>query len=229
MFYLQIQSTMDLLTKTVAPWGGHSVFPNIYRDMRHPYKYRQAVDITYFFTAILDFSMACIGVLLFGDHVSDEITSDILTTPGYPRAVSLFVMICIAVIPLSKVPLNARPIISTMELLTGLVPIPTHPQEDGGQSLPTKLLRICIRVGVVVLFGVIAVILPDFDRIMALLGSICCFTICIIFPVAYHLKLFGGELGRGEWLLNWALIVISTILAVISTIFACLPRGFFAK
>ncbi|KAI6821470.1 vacuolar amino acid transporter-like protein 1, partial [Hortaea werneckii] len=23
----------------MSPWGGHSVFPNIYRDMRHPYKY----------------------------------------------------------------------------------------------------------------------------------------------------------------------------------------------
>ncbi|KAI7246306.1 vacuolar amino acid transporter-like protein 1, partial [Hortaea werneckii] len=34
----------------MSPWGGHSVFPNIYRDMRHPYKYRRGVNITYSFT-----------------------------------------------------------------------------------------------------------------------------------------------------------------------------------
>jgi solute carrier family 32 (vesicular inhibitory amino acid transporter) len=34
----------------MAPWGGHSVFPNIYRDMRHPYHFRRAVNITYLFT-----------------------------------------------------------------------------------------------------------------------------------------------------------------------------------
>lgn len=37
----------------MSPWGGHSVFPNIYRDMRHPYKYRKGVNITYSFTVRL--------------------------------------------------------------------------------------------------------------------------------------------------------------------------------
>lgn len=31
----------------MAPWGGHSVFPNIYRDMRHPQRYGTAVFTTY--------------------------------------------------------------------------------------------------------------------------------------------------------------------------------------
>jgi solute carrier family 32 (vesicular inhibitory amino acid transporter) len=31
----------------MSPWGGHSVFPNIYRDMRHPQKYSKGVNITY--------------------------------------------------------------------------------------------------------------------------------------------------------------------------------------
>lgn len=34
----------------IAPWGGHSVFPNIYRDMRHPHKYGKSLWMTYSFT-----------------------------------------------------------------------------------------------------------------------------------------------------------------------------------
>lgn len=34
----------------IAPWGGHSVFPNIYRDMRHPRKYNKGLKYTYTFT-----------------------------------------------------------------------------------------------------------------------------------------------------------------------------------
>ena len=34
----------------VAPWGGHSVFPNIYRDMRHPKKFPKGLRVTYIFT-----------------------------------------------------------------------------------------------------------------------------------------------------------------------------------
>ena len=50
----------------MSPWGGHSVFPNIYRDMRHPYKYHRGVNITYAFTATLDLFMAVVGLLMFG-------------------------------------------------------------------------------------------------------------------------------------------------------------------
>lgn len=39
-----------MLTGLLAPWGGHGVFPNIYRDMRHPHKYPRAVNTTYVFT-----------------------------------------------------------------------------------------------------------------------------------------------------------------------------------
>lgn len=58
----------------MSPWGGHSVFPNIYKDMRHPHKYRKSVDITYAFTFGLDMSLALIGVLMFGDLVKDEVS-----------------------------------------------------------------------------------------------------------------------------------------------------------
>jgi len=37
----------------MSPWGGHSVFPNIYRDMRHPYKFKRAVKVTFTFTVSL--------------------------------------------------------------------------------------------------------------------------------------------------------------------------------
>src|ERR1700750_1339680 len=89
--------------------------------MRHPYKYHRAVDITYLFTFFLDAAMAIIGILMFGDNVMDEITSNILLTKGYPRGLAELIAVCIAIIPLTKVPLNARPIVSTVEIITGLI------------------------------------------------------------------------------------------------------------
>ena len=56
------------------------------------------------------------------------------------------------------------------------------------------------------------------------MGAVACFTICIILPLAFHLKLFGKEMGATEKMFNWVLIVVSTVMAVISTVFACLPK-----
>jgi vesicular inhibitory amino acid transporter len=210
----------------MSPWGGHSVFPNIYRDMRHPYKYRRGVDITYMFTYIIDIGMACAGILMFGDDASEEITNNIFRTPGYPAGLSVFIAICIAIIPLSKIPLNARPIVSTLEVLFGLDTrsMAVSSSLNGMSGLNRGLFKVSLRIITLVVFVVIAIVFPSFDRIMALLGSVACFSICIILPVAFHLKLFGKVISPGEKALNWALIVFSTILAIISTGFACVPK-----
>lgn len=205
----------------MSPWGGHGVFPNIYRDMRHPYKYRRAVNITYVITSVLDFFMAIIGLLMFGEHVKDEVTSNILLTPGYPPWISVLICIGIAVIPLTKIPLNARPIISTIEVLCGLDP---RGSPQSGFFSGQNLARVAIRVLTTVAFVLLAVLIPSFDRIMSLLGSVACFTICIILPLAFHLKLFGKEIPRMERWVNWLLIVFSSILALVSTVFNFLPK-----
>lgn len=210
----------------MSPWGGHSVFPNIYRDMRHPYKYRRGVDITYIFTFLIDVGMACAGILMFGDGVSEEITNNIFRTAGYPQGLSVFIAICIAIIPLTKVPLNSRPIVSTLEVLFGLDSraMAMSSSMNGMSGLNRGLFKVTLKIVTIVVFVVIAIVFPSFDRIMALLGSVACFSICIILPVAFHLKLFGKDIGAGEKTMNWALIIVSTILAVISTVFACLPK-----
>ncbi|CAN9273507.1 unnamed protein product [Alternaria alternata] len=221
--WLTVPLSIGLL---MSPWGGHSVFPNIYRDMRHPYKYRKAVNVTYIFTYIIDVGMACAGILMFGDGVREEVTSNIFLTPGFPPGISVFIAICIAIIPLTKIPLNARPIVSTLEVLFGLDTrsLAMSSSIDGMSGLTRGALKITLRIVTILVFVIIAIVFPSFDRIMTLLGSVACFSICIILPLAFHLKLFGKEISSGEKTMNWVLIVVSTLMAIVSTVFACLPK-----
>ncbi|KAK4959595.1 hypothetical protein LTR66_013038 [Elasticomyces elasticus] len=210
----------------MSPWGGHSVFPNIYRDMRHPAKYHKGVNITYTFTFLLDLFMAVVGLLMFGDNVRDEVTSNILSTNGYPQWISVFIAICVAIIPLTKVPLNARPIVSTIEIFAGLDAraVASSSAMLGVSGFNRGLLKMTIRILSTVVFVVLAILFPSFDRIMSLLGSVACFTICVILPLAFHLKLFGKEIGRWERFANWSLIAVSSVLALVSTVFNFFPK-----
>ena len=211
----------------MSPWGGHSVFPNIYRDMRHPYKYNRGLNITYGFTATLDLFMAVVGLLMFGDSVKDEITSNILAEDGYPQWLSVIIVISVAMIPLAKIPLNARPIVSTLEILLGLDAraVSNSASLHGMSGLNRGILKATIRVLCIVVFVVLGILVPEFDRIMSLMGSVACFTICIILPLAFHLKIFGNSIPRGEKIMNWVLIIISTILAIVGTAFTFIPRS----
>lgn len=221
--WLTLPISLGLL---MSPWGGHAVFPNIYRDMRHPYKYRKSVNFTYVFTFLLDLLMAVVGYLMFGDGVKDEITRNIVTTDGYPKWISLLIVTAIAIIPITKVPLNARPIVSTLEISLGL---DTRAMADtaaltGLSGFTRGCLKVTVRVLCTVLFVLLAILVPDFDRIMSLIGAVACFTICIILPCAFHLKLFGEELTFWHKAMDWTLIVVCSVMALVSTAFNFVPK-----
>jgi solute carrier family 32 (vesicular inhibitory amino acid transporter) len=164
---------------------------------------------------------------MFGDAVKDEITANILETSGYPKTLSLLMSIFIAIIPLTKLPLNARPIVSTIEVLSGLDAraVPGHPSLVGLSSWTRGLLKFTVRIITIIIFVIIAILFPAFDSIMAFMGSALCFTICVILPLLFHLKLFGKKIGRPERMLNYFLIVVCSILAAVGTVFAFLPKS----
>lgn len=214
----------------MAPWGGHSVFPAIYKDMRHPRKYPQAVAYTYIFTYSLDLSMAVIGYLMFGDIVKDEVTTNILksTSIHYPKPLSVLIVVLIAIIPVTKIPLTNRPMMDTMnkKFLIDLRQMDSKARRHSEKSLKHRVARSIIAIsGNIVQLG-ISVLFPDFDSIMALMGSALCFTICVVLPVAFYLKIFssGKEIGGLERAVCWALVMGCSGLAVLGTVFAVLPK-----
>ncbi|KAI1183731.1 transmembrane amino acid transporter [Nemania serpens] len=210
----------------MSPWGGHSVFPNIYRDMRHPYKYKRAVGYTFSFTFFVDASVAIVGLLMFGDGVRDEITANILETTGYPNVLNILLVIFIAIIPLTKVPLNAQPIITTAEVLFGLRQQVMAEESPlvGLSSTSRGLLKALIRVVTQLVFLGIAILFPAFDSIMAFMGSALCFTICVTLPLAFYLKLFNREILAAERILCWSVMLLSLTISVIGTVWAFLPK-----
>ncbi|KAK4198189.1 transmembrane amino acid transporter protein-domain-containing protein [Triangularia verruculosa] len=211
----------------MSPWGGHSVFPNIYRDMRHPYKYGKALKYSFSFTYILDAVTAVAGLLMFGDDVRDAITSNILMEASYPRVLTGLMTFFVAIIPLTKVPLNARPIVSTIEVLFGLNQT-TVAENAGliGRSMYFRgMMKVIVRVVVIIVFLIIAILFPAFDSIMAFMGSALCFTICVTLPLAFYLKLFASEINTKERIWVLSIMILSTILSVTGTIWAFLPKS----
>jgi vesicular inhibitory amino acid transporter len=221
--WLTIPLSIGLL---MSPWGGNSVFPNIYRDMRHPKKFNRNISISFISTYCLDLTMGVVGLLMFGDAVKDEVTGNILLTKGYPQGLNVCIVVLIAIIPLTKVPLNARPIITLLERIFGVDAIAISDSESlvGLSTWTRGIIRLLIRLFCVIMFVVVAIIFPAFDSIMAFLGSALCFTICVILPLAFHLKLFGKEIPLWERVLNWVLIVACSIMASMGTIWAFLPK-----
>lgn len=163
---------------------------------------------------------------MFGDGVQDEITANILNQSGYPRALSIALCAMIAIVPITKLPLNTRPLVAEIETYLGLNnTIAASNSLTGLSSYTRGILKIAIRIVVPVLFVVISILFPAFDSIMAFMGSSLCFTICVILPLLFYLKIFGSEISKKERVFDWFLIVVCSILASIGTVWAFLPKS----
>lgn len=175
---------------------------------------------------LLDAATAVAGILMFGDGVRDEITANIMKESGYPRALSITLCVLIAIIPLTKLPLNARPIVSTLEMFTGLdaYAVSDSPSLTGLSSYTRGILKIVVRISIIVVFVIISIVFPAFDSIMAFMGSSLCFTICVILPLLFYLKIFGKEISIRERVFARLLIVVCSCLAAVGTVWAFLPK-----
>jgi len=212
----------------LAPWGGHSVFPAIYKDMRHPQKYPRAVRVTYISVYGLNITMIVIGYLMFGELVLDEVTANILGSKSYPRAISIIMLVLIGIIPITKIPLSNRPMMDTInkKFMIDLRQMDAKARAWSQKSLSHRLSRGSIAVFINIFELGVAIGLPDFDSIMALMGSAFCFSICILLPCAFYLKIFHGSdsIKLSEKIVCWILIIVSLILGTAGTVSACLPK-----
>lgn len=120
---------------------------------------------------------------------------------------------------------SARPIFVLLEDFIGLSPhkIPSS-RLLSASGFTQGFLRSGVRFITITAMVLIAILVPSFDMVMALLGSAMAFSICIILPVAFHLKLFYEDIGRPEKALHWFLIITCSILAVIGTVWVFLPK-----
>ena len=121
---------------------------------------------------------------------------------------------------------STRPIISSADKLLGLDARHIGSSPVAGMSgISRGLLRSVIRLTITSVILIIAIFVPSFDTVMSLMGSVLCFSICIILPLAFYLKIFGKEVGWKEKLLDWFMIVVATILGIVGTIWVCLPAS----
>lgn len=59
---------------------------------------------------------------------------------------------------------------------------------------------------------------------MALIGASLCITICIILPVAFYLKIFGRSILFWERVVDWVLLGVGSVMAVVGTAWAFIPK-----
>lgn len=77
------------------------------------------------------------------------------------------------------------------------------------------IIGTALRIGLVILSGLIVVVIPNFSTLMALIGSSCCTLLAFILPGIFHYVLFRDKLTKWGMALDIFLILLGIIGTVI--------------
>lgn len=198
----------------LSPWGGHPVFPEFYRDMVHPSRFEICCNVTFFTAFDLDFFLSFAGYLMFGDDCQDSITSNLMTNKGYPKLISPLICVFMGLLPISKLPLIAKPLITVYESYFGLS---ESLVEYGKRKEIFGFKRIVSRIIFCTFIFIISVIFTSFGQVVSLLGSAICFTICLTLPLLFYSSIFEDELTSYQKFFFRTGAAISFICSLIGT------------
>lgn len=208
----------------VSSFGGHGILPQVYRDMQDRRQFTKAVSIAYLFATLLCVFVGVISYLMFGRSIQAEVTLNLLSTPGYSHVLNGIAVILTGITSLTKIPLATKSIAANVDVFLGLKTM----REEKSKGSRRLACYLGVRFGVNLAIFLIAVLVPSFDRVMSVLGSAFVFLISIILPTLFYVRTMyktkRRTLTKSNTLALWALIIISSIIATIATIWAFVPQ-----
>lgn len=189
-------------------FSGHAIVPSLYASMERPQDFERMINCTFAIVMCCCLVVAVSGYYMFGNEVQDQITISLEESSSAVLAMECLTWLMILT-AFSKFTLTMFPLAIGIEEL--VAPFLPHERAMELASGLIKLMLILASLGV-------AMFVPSFSFICALVGLICTMIVSVIFPAAAHLQLFGDTLSVSEIIMNWILIFLGGFVAVVGTI-----------
>ncbi|KAJ9084907.1 hypothetical protein DSO57_1019239 [Entomophthora muscae] len=160
-------------------FGGNIVFPHVESSMQNPKSFTKVLKYSLIFVVMLYAAVATAGYLAYGDKTESPIFNNLPSTKIVTIAI---VMLSLHV--LLTIPINLTSFALDIEHSLGF--------NSNQLSLSQQsLYRVCFRVFISLLTLSVAIFVPYFDHVMALLGALSNGTLVFILPPIFYIKLFG--------------------------------------
>ncbi|CAL5322308.1 hypothetical protein CsSME_00000543 [Camellia sinensis var. sinensis] len=200
-------TTLNLTTLPVAIglygfcYSGHAVFPNIYTSMAKPSQYPAVLLTSFVICTFMYAGVGVMGYMMFGELTESQFT---LNMPQDLLASKIAVWTTV-VNPFTKYALTMTPVALCLEEL-----IPSS-------HLKSYMYCILIRTALVISTLVVALSVPFFGLVMALIGSLLTMLVTLILPCACFLRILRGKVTLLQGLLCILIIVVGAVSAVVGT------------
>ena len=189
-------------------FSGHAIVPSIYSSMERPQDFERMIGMSFRIVIICCLVVAIGGYHMFGSMVQDQITISLQQSSSATLAMECLTWLMIMT-AFSKFTLTMFPLALGIEEI-----IAPYVSKESTMEVASSL----VKLGLIALALAVAIFVPSFSFLCALVGMVCTMLVSVVFPAAAHLKMFGPKLSWGEKILDWVFVVFGSFVGVVGTI-----------
>ncbi|EAY94399.1 hypothetical protein OsI_16167 [Oryza sativa Indica Group] len=224
---LRIAGLPTALGLYIFCYGGHPMFPTLYTSMKRKSQFPKVYPYTHAHNTMLfisrDFflsvsqpickdasdmlpAMAVLGYLMYGDGVLSQVT---LNLPS-ARLSSKVAIYTTLLNPVTKYALVVTPIAAAVE-----------ERIRGAAGKGARAVSVAVRTLLVLSTVAVALALPFFADLMALVGSMLNVAVCMLLPCACYVRIFGApSMSSVEAVAIGGILVLGSLVAVTGTYYS---------
>lgn len=189
-------------------FSGHAIVPSIYSSMERPQDFERMIGTSFLIVIGSCCVVAFSGYYMFGSAVDDQVTLSLERNSSAVLAMKCLTWLMILTAS-SKFTLTMFPLaLGVEEIVAPFIP------NDKIMAATDSIIKLSL----IVLSLLVAIFVPSFSFICALVGLICTMAVSVIFPAAAHLVLFGNQMSMWEKSGNWIFVLVGIMVAVVGTI-----------
>ncbi|KAL0842533.1 hypothetical protein Bca101_015778 [Brassica carinata] len=178
-------------------FGSHSVFPNIYSSMKEPSKFPLVLLISFAFCTLFYIAVAVCGYTMFGDAIQSQFT---LNMPQHFTSSKIAAWTAVLT-PMTKYALTITPVVLSLE---ELIPSSSRKMRSKGASMLFRTVLVLSTL-------VVALTVPFFATVAALIGSFIAMLIALIFPCLCYMSIMKGRLSNSQMGICIFIVIIGVV------------------
>ncbi|GJN02693.1 hypothetical protein PR202_ga20071 [Eleusine coracana subsp. coracana] len=185
---------------------GHAVFPTLYTSMKDKSRFPKMLATCFVLCTLNYGSMAILGYLMYGAGVESQVT---LNLPAARLSCKLAIFTTL-INPLAKYALVITPIATAIEDTIIVRGTDACRGNNGSVSVAVRTMLVLSTVAV-------ALAVPFFAYLMALVGSLLSVGACMLLPCACYVRLFGPPRRAAEAAAVVAIVALGSLVVVTGT------------
>ena len=193
----------------------HPYLPSVEEKMRTPQKFPMVMNVCYLVAMIFKIAFGTTSVLTFGNNTMQEVSENLPFGP-LKTAVDTF----LGFNGMFSYALPSFALINIIDKCKFRAIPPCYSTEDYTLSNKELCINSALRMFLVLLSVAVAVMVPEFSLLMAVVGSISAVLLVLVFPALFHMNLKANELTTAGFVLDIAIIVIGFFSTIFGLFFS---------